>query len=509
MYYFKKLNENYFIYFILIFVFFPLNYIPQLFDGVHLDYALETGNLKAVDFWYKDASRYVHFFIVHLVDIFAKNTSIPAEIFLDNIAVLVLILLCIEVKKYSKLLFNLEDRWCNLAGLFTAIFPVWHTLVAFNITQYLISIYFLFFGYRNFIDKRKIKVLIGLFFFIIAFDVESNLSFLVGLAFVHLILNKINKLNDTSSSRFFTIIIICVVYYLLKNTYLPTSGYWQNYNKLTWEEVNLNLTTSRLFDNIINFSSYLLLFIWMPLLFYLNVLIKNKKLPKINHNFKFIINYFLLIILSAFAIFPYLLLNKSSTIFYLADYYQRHAFLLAPVSGIFFTIMFRDMSKINIFNNKINLNLYLIIFIFINLILLNYGNHRKIESFHFRKNFINELKNYGSIPKGDVQIITKNIPADIRPFEVSHMFYKAYNIAGWWGFVTEELQKTFRPLYGHGKSIFTDEGYSTINIIDDYLFECKSYIYLKNDLKKIDRFKKLYVIRYKEYYNIDKVLKKC
>ena len=222
---------------------------------------------------------------------------------------------------------------------------------------------------------------------------------------------------------------------------MPTTGYWQNYNKLTWEEVNLNLTTSRLFDNIINFSSYLLLFIWMPLIFYLNVLIKNKKLPKINHNFKFIINYFLLIILSAFAIFPYLLLNKSSTIFYLADYYQRHAFLLAPVSGIFFTIMFRDMSKINIFNNKINLNLYLIIFIFINLILLNYGNHRKIESFHFRKNFINELKNYGSIPKGDVQIITKNIPADIRPFEVSHMFYKAYNIAGWWGIVTEELQK--------------------------------------------------------------------
>ena len=180
MYYFKKLNENYFIYFILIFVFFPLNYIPQLFDGVYIDYAFETGNLKAIDFWYKDASRYVHFFIIYLVDIFAKNTSIPAEIFLDNLAVLVLILLCIEVKKYSKLLFDLEDRWCNLAALFTAIFPVWHTFVSFNVAQYLISIYCLLFGYRNFIKQKKIKILIGLIFIILAFDVESNLSFIVG-----------------------------------------------------------------------------------------------------------------------------------------------------------------------------------------------------------------------------------------------------------------------------------------------------------------------------------------
>ena len=33
-FFFSYLNKNYFIYFILIFVFIPLNYIPQLFDGV-------------------------------------------------------------------------------------------------------------------------------------------------------------------------------------------------------------------------------------------------------------------------------------------------------------------------------------------------------------------------------------------------------------------------------------------------------------------------------------------
>ena len=146
MFFFNKLHNNYFIYFILIFVFVPLNYIPQLYDGVMLDYALETGKFKDIDFLFKDSTRYVYFFIIYLIDILSKNTSIPAEIFLDNLVVLILILFCIEVKKYSKLLFGLEDRWCNLAALFTAIFPVWHIAVAFNAAQYIISIYFLFFG---------------------------------------------------------------------------------------------------------------------------------------------------------------------------------------------------------------------------------------------------------------------------------------------------------------------------------------------------------------------------
>ena len=97
----------------------------------------------------------------------AKYTQLSAEIFIDNLTIIFLILFCVEVKKYSKLLFHLENKWCNFAALFTAIFPVWHTLVSFDINLYLISIYFLFFGYRNFIKKKKINVLIGAVFIIL------------------------------------------------------------------------------------------------------------------------------------------------------------------------------------------------------------------------------------------------------------------------------------------------------------------------------------------------------
>jgi len=50
MFFFNKLYNNYFIYFILIFVFVPLNYIPQLYDGVMINYTLEIGKFKDIDF---------------------------------------------------------------------------------------------------------------------------------------------------------------------------------------------------------------------------------------------------------------------------------------------------------------------------------------------------------------------------------------------------------------------------------------------------------------------------
>ena len=153
MHYFRKLNENYYIYTILIFIFIPLNFIPQLFDGVAFDYSYEIGDITGLELWYKEFSRHVHLLIIYFVYFLTKYTQLSAEIFIDNLTIIFLILFCIEVKKYSKLLFQLENKWCNLAALFTAIFPVWHTLVAFDINLYLISIYFLFFGYRNFIKK--------------------------------------------------------------------------------------------------------------------------------------------------------------------------------------------------------------------------------------------------------------------------------------------------------------------------------------------------------------------
>ena len=524
MYFLKKLNENYYIYIILIFVFVPLNFLPQLNGGVMFDYAYEIGDIGGIELMHQEMGRYLYLLCIYLVDFLAKYTSLPAEVFLDNIILIFLILLCLEVKKYSRFLFNLENKWCNLAALFTAIFPIWHILVSMDISMYLIGLYFSLFGYRNFITQKKINIIIGIIFIILSFSLESNLSFVIGLAVIHLLLTKVNNAYDFPVSKLIVIITICVVYYLIKQLYFPTYGSWAGYLATDLNNLSSNLAVTKLIKNILNYSTYLFLYLWIPVFFILHLLFINKNyfsriklILKEQFSFKYINNYLLLIILSGFAIFPYLLLNKSSTIFYLSDYYQRHALLLAPISGMFFSIMFRDMAKINCLQNKVNLNFYLTIFICIHLVLLNYGNYRKTEAHLFSKNLINELKAYGSIPKGDVQFIAKNFPTDLRLYEVNHLLYKAYNVASWRAAISsagpinlsEIYSKIFNPMHFQPPQPLSDERYFIRFVMNEYKYECSTYIYIKNDLKKYERLRKFYILNYKKHYNIDKVIKKC
>ena len=512
----KKLNENYFIYVILFFVFLPLNFLPQLFDSVSIDYAYEIDDFAAIELWYKERSRHFSLIFFYFINFIVKYTSLSVEIFFDNLSILFLILFCIEVKKYSFLFFNLEKKWGNLAALFMAIFPVWHTLVSFDISLYLISFFFVFFGYRNFIKQNKINKLIGFIFIIISFYIESNLSFVIGLAFIHLLLNKRKKRDDFSYKNFLVIIVIATTYYFFKNSYFPTQGDYANYNLLTLDSLIAAIVNPRFIQNIINYSTYLFLFLWIPVLFFVHLVIlngnyflKNKENLTRNFDLKYINNYYLLLILSFFATLPYLLINSViPSILYLSDYYQRHVFLLAPISAIFFANMFKDMSKFNLLPRKTNLNFYLFCFIFLNLILLNYGNHRKFEAHLFKKNLVNELKAYGSIPKGNVEIIAKNFPAELRNTEVNHLFYKAYGVAGWWGTI-KWIPYDEENKFSYPSPDFLETKYSTIKILNDYKNECNTSIYIKNDLEKIERFKKFYIFNYKKNYNLDKIVKRC
>ena len=512
----KKLNENYYIYVILFFVLFPVNFLPQLFDGVSIDYAYEIGDFDAIELWYKERSRHFSLIIFYFINFVTKYTSLPVEFFFDNFSIIFLILFCIEVKKYSLLFFGLEKKWANLAALFTAIFPVWHILVSFDIGLYLISFFFVLCGYRNFIKLNKLNKTIGLFFIIFSFYIESNLSFVIGLSFVHLLLNYSRKRIDFSYRGFFAIIIISFAYYFLKSSYLPTQGDYSNYNILTLKSIISAITNPRFIQNIINYSTYLLLFLWIPIIYFLHIILlnrdyflKNKTNIKTFFGLNYNNNYFLLFVLSFFAALPYLIINSIiPSILYLSDYYQRHVLLLAPISAIFFSSMFKDMFKFNFLPKKINFNFYLFCFIFINLILLNYGNLRKTEAYLFKKNLITELKSHGSIPRGNVEIIGKNFPAELRNTEISHLFYKAYDEAGWWGTLKwiphDEENKFLNPSLE-----FLDKKYLTIKILNDYINECNTSIYIKNDLKKIERIKKFYIFHYKENYNLDKIVKRC
>ena len=500
---YKIYKNNYYIFFIFIFIFPPLRYLPQLFDGVLLDYAFAVERLDSIEPWYKDVIRYFHFYIIVLVTKLSALLHISEELIIDLLSVTFLALFCYETKKYSKLFFKLDKQWCNLAAFFTAIFPVWHTLVSFNISEYLFSFYCVLFGYRNFLNKKLYNKVIGIFFIIISFEVESSLSFVIGLSLIHILISTRDKDDEVTLKFFLSIILISFFYYFLKKKYFLTTGYWATYNELN---INLlsNLSIQNLIKNIFNYLTFLIAFIWLPLLLFFK-----KTNAKISFKQFYFNEYFLLILLSAFAIFPYLLLNKYTYIYHLADYFQRHAFLLGPIFGIFFAKVFSDINNYKLLKVKNYIKYNLLIFIILNLTFLSYGFLRKTESFHFRYHLVEQLKTHGEIPKGNVNIITKNQPADLRTFEVSHLLFNAYGSASWFGYITKSEHELDLSYIFHGKNIEDKQGYLHLNILADYKPECKSYIYLKNDLNKINRFKKLYVFNYKKYYLIDEILLKC
>ena len=43
----------------------------------------------------------------------------------------------------------------------------------------------------------------------------------------------------------------------------------------------------------------------------------------------------------------------------------------------------------------------------------------------------------------------------------------------------------------------------------DYVYECSSFIYLKNDLTRIERIKNFYIMNGSNFFNIQKIIYDC
>ena len=71
----KIINEKHYIYIILVFLFIPINFVPQLFDGVIIDYAFKIEDLSGLKHWYIERARQFHLLVILLID-FLKSLKI-------------------------------------------------------------------------------------------------------------------------------------------------------------------------------------------------------------------------------------------------------------------------------------------------------------------------------------------------------------------------------------------------------------------------------------------------
>jgi len=486
-------KKNYFLFFIL-FSGIPLFFLPNVWDGVIFDYGLLTENLSGIKTFYTEIGSPFQLIFFYLVFFIKKITFIPHEFLFDLFTIFVLILFSLEIKKYSIIVFGLDNKWGNLCAVLAITCPLWDSLIAINLGLYLFCFYLALLGYRLFISNIMYVKIIGIIIILFSFSIKSNISFIIGLSLAHNFRLFLNKQIVKKYSLLF-ILFLSIFSYFIDIIFFPPYGSFDGYNQIIFK----NLDFFNLTKNIYNYLTFFIYYLWIPI-FYLFILKFKEKNIKFGNLFKKkdIINYFAIIIIFSASIVPYILVNKSSDLFYFTEYEDRHAFLVAVSFALFFTILLKKIY--DIFNiRKIHL-LILVLFLLQNLSILSIAYYTKIESALFRYDFVEQLKKIEKPPGGNVQIMSSHMPGYLRQFEVSYYFFKAYDQASWWGKVVRDgkIRENFKP----EEWILKKDNYKTQFMLDDYKQQCSIVIELNNEINKFDRISKFYILNFRDYFKI-------
>ena len=487
------IKKNYFIIFI-IFSGFPLFFLPNVWDGVTFDYGLIIGNLAGIETFYKEIGSPFQLLFFYLIFFIKKITFLPHEFLFDLFTIIFLILFSFEIKKYSLIVFGLDNKLGNLCAIFAITCPIWDSLVSINLGLYLFCFYLALLGYRLFLSKKLLIKIIGIIFILLSFSIKSNFSFIIGLCLAHNLRLFLNKQVIKKYSLLF-IIFLSIFSYIIDINFFPPYGMFEGYNQVIFK----NLDFFSLIKNVYNYLTFFIFYLWIPFLYLLFLRFKGIKLELYKLFTKEdIFNYLAILIIFATSIAPYLLINKSNDLFYFTEYMDRHSFLLPLSFGLFFAILFKKIN--NLYNNKKIHLIFLSLFLLQSLSIAGISYYTKIESAFFRYDLVEKLKNIEQPPGGNVQIISNHMPGYLRDYEVSYYFFKAYGKASWWGehIRDNKIKDNHKP----GEWILNRDDYKTQLVLDDYEQQCNIVIKLTNEIDKFDRIFKFYILNFKNFFNI-------
>ena len=208
---------------------------------------------------------------------------------------------------------------------------------------------------------------------------------------------------------------------------------------------------------------------------------------------------------------PYLLVNRTTDIFYFREWAARHAYLIVIPFSLFFSLFF-EKSKL-IFKNNIY---YVLLFIFFieSTFILSAKFYFKIEAFLFRENFVENLKKFDTPPSGFLVFRKENgdkfsiidtqvyLPGHrFRNHEVGPYFYDAYKKEAW---------LLFTPGAKDGKYLDFDKYRKFYQARDfDLKSTCKIEIQFDKSLNFYERIKRFYIFNSKKYFSIKSITSVC
>ncbi len=491
----QLLKKNYFIFFALL-AGFPLFFIPNNWDGTIFAYGFLTENIGGIETWYKESSSNFQLMIVYILFFFKKLLNIHHEILFDFFTIATLILFSFEVKKYSEIFFLLENKWSNFCAIITCTFPVWHALSSFNLALYLFCFYLALFGFRLSFSRKIMEKITGIFLILFSFSIKSNFSFVIGLSTAY-IFNRYFDKKYKKSNYLFVIVLLSLSAYFFNNTFFPPYGIYEGYNQLDFRSINI----LEIIKNTYDYLTFFFFFLWIPILCIL--LAKFTKKKSLIKKIIFDRNYLFILIIFLASIAPYVLVGKSSDLLFFSDHVSRHAFLISVSFSLFFSIIFKNLSKSSISKKLISFSMTLVTLQ--NLFLLSLGQYDKIESAIFKHNFVSKLKNIDKLPEGNVLILSKN-KIIYRPYEINYLFFQAYGKAAWWGEFTNDINKNKA---NPPENILNNDYYRLQYVVNNYQKKCNTKLKIYNEISRLERIKKFYIFNSKNYNQIKIISSDC
>jgi hypothetical protein len=266
---------------------------------------------------------------------------------------------------------------------------------------------------------------------------------------------------------------------ILKATFAP-SGLYEGYNRLTFDVFR---NAPQLIRNSLSFLSYpLLILISISLALILLTAFRFMSLERGISRSLLHVKRPLIILFHGSLLFlagsiPYVAVGKSSSIISVAEWGQRHTFLLAfPVALILVGIaeLFKKMFSLQA---AIKLLLMAVPLIAMT-ILLAQGFAIKLSRATFESGIINSLSQAKAPPAGFVSLITsERVNPRLRFYETNWLMQKAYLQENWYS----NINNTSQELPSWLTDVPLNRSYLRKYIMSNFSPKCNTKIYIQND----------------------------
>lgn len=412
----------------------------------------DTGLENLLNDWFIDASMFEQYLQVLSFVQLANFFSIDYYTLHKCFILLIGPLLIFETMRVTRLLTRDNKTWVLLSGLFVATFPTWPLSVSSVLDYYLLAIWLCMLGSRLAFVNNKAATTAG--FTLIIFSTGYGVLHVLSILFlvIHYFESKKNGLRSIVkfgrlSSNDLTLlaaIMIMVCKFIILRVFFPPSEAYVGYNSVTYNLENLSLPG--LFYSIKSFTSFLLYPILlivpatMGLLLSKRKFFLNKSVDELQN--RQIYFAFLLVVGS---IFPYVLVGKSTSLFWIEFNSGRHAIPLMITLAILVGVL--GSRIFTIFNEVLSYK-YLLTLVFSSMLLISI--FCSIKSLNVRLNYyreVNEIQKTLASSKVDFEpgliniYVSNQRDLSLNPRDAALLMYRLTGELHFYTIVTGDLNQ--------------------------------------------------------------------